>query len=344
MTTKQTPHPSGLAPVGYDTLTEGQKTMGLALAGIGLSSVDYVRDLVVLDPLAAEMFGLLPGVPVTRAELHAQIHPADWPEVRAEVDKLLDPAFEDAIEVTHRTVDAEGRVRWVHSRKRLYRDEASPDRAAQTGVAAIMDITAEREAREANEFLIRELTHRTKNFATVIAAMATMVSRTGEPETFLDRFLPRLSNLAQNQDLLSMQETSSTLHETIDRALAPFPLEGVERLSVEGPALTMSGKASQTFAMLIHELATNAVKHGAWSRFRGRVTIEWTQGTDGGLVFTWREAGGPPVAEPTSEGFGSQVLKRFSALNLGAVGELDYAAQGVRYELRVPPGGLDRPG
>lgn len=179
-------------------LTEGHKSMALALAGVGLTVVDYVADTVIPDERAADIFGLEPNKAISRDQFHERIHPDDRSLVLAEVDKLIDPAYEDVIEVTHRTIDAAGEIRWVQARKRLYRDPDCPSAKAVSGVAAVLDITARKKAEQAADFLIKELEHRTRNAITVISSIARMIYDAGDPDTFWQRFEPRINALAAN--------------------------------------------------------------------------------------------------------------------------------------------------
>lgn len=320
-------------PQTYDTLTEGQRTMGLDLAGVGLTAVDYVADTVTPDARVAELFGLEPNVAVSRDAFHARIHPADRAGVLAEVDRLLDPTCEDVIELTHRTVAADGSTRWVHSRKALYRDEQHPGRPASTGVAAILDITAEREAQERNQLLVRELQHRTGNVVSIILTIARMVMRSGAPEQFLERFEPRVRNLADKLRLPDGKHAAD-LEATVRDALEPFVIEA-NQLTMAGPAIQLNGAQDQAYAMVVHELATNAVKYGAWSQVGGCVDIRWSDDDEGRLVFTWTERGGPPVIAPSSSGFGTQVLNRFVRVTIGGEAEIAYEADGLRYVLKA---------
>ncbi|WP_425075017.1 PAS domain-containing protein [Sagittula sp. S175] len=325
-----------LAPLQtYETLTEGQKTMGLDLAGVGLTAVDYIADTVIPDARVAELFGLEPNVAVSRDAFHARIHPADLAGVLAQVDRLLDPTCEDVIEVTHRTIAADGSTRWVHARKALYRDELHPERPASTGVAAIIDITAEREAQERSQLLVRELQHRTDNIISILLTIARMVMRTGAPEQFLERFEPRVSKLADKLKLPDGKDAAD-LKSTVQNALESFVIDA-NQLDLSGPEIRLTGPQTQVYAMVVHELATNAVKYGAWSQIGGRVDIRWSHDGEGQLVFTWTEHGGPPVAAPSSRGFGTQVLNRFAQMTIGGEAETLYEPDGLRYKLKAKP-------
>jgi two-component sensor histidine kinase len=327
--------------VNYAALTEEQKTMGLEIAAIGVAFVDYVADTITLDANSASLFGLPPGAPVSRTDFHARIHPADWPEVRIQIEKLLDPAFNDIINVTHRTIAADGSTRWVRARKRLYRDQSSANNSALNAVATIQDITGEVEGKLANDLLIGELQHRTRNLITVISAIASLVMKSGNADTFLDRFLPRLANLAGNKELVNPTE-GMDLRATVHAALTPFVSMSDGKVVIDGPAVPLNERASQTFAMVVHELATNALKYGALSRVGGVVRISWDRSTIDSVVFSWKESGGPPVVKPSRNGFGSKILEKHSANTLSGESQLEYHESGVSYKLSVPELSLSR--
>jgi two-component sensor histidine kinase len=108
---------------------------------------------------------------------------------------------------------------------------------------------------------------------------------------------------------------------------------------MSGPALILSPQAAQSFALALHELATNAVKHGALSSPRGRVVIGWsvdmTNGS-GQFTFRWQEHNGPPVSLPAQSGFGSTVLEQVMAEYADTPPKIDFARSGVIYQVRGP--------
>jgi two-component sensor histidine kinase len=107
------------------------------------------------------------------------------------------------------------------------------------------------------------------------------------------------------------------------------------RVSVDGPAVTVQGNMEQTFALLLHELATNAAKHGALSRDNGTVSIKWTVEM-GAITFRWEESGGPPVTEPTRRGFGTSLLEGAVSSDVTVKPRLIFRAEGLVYEFRAP--------
>ena len=319
----------------HGCMTEGHATMGLELAGVGLTVVDYVADTVVPDGIAAEIFGLAPGQPVTRTAFHDRIHPDDRAAVLADVDKLIDPHFEDAIEVTHRTFDANGNIRWVHATKKLYRDTADGRGRAVSGVAAVHDITARKQAEETSNFLIKELQHRTLNVITVILSVARMIYDAGPKETFWERFEPRIQNLADNSKL-SGTIFAPDLRMTLHAVLSPFLGGQSGDVTIDGPDIVIDASQAQAFAMIFHELATNSVKYGALGDPTAGLSICWDYADANTLVWRWVETRNVPVSRPDRTGFGTQVLETFASISLNAqatqyFGDLTYA-----YELTMP--------
>ena len=179
----------------------------------------------------------------------------------------------------------------------------------------------DRDEREAHVRLImRELSHRSKNLLAIVLAIARQTSRTTTNfEEFEQRFNARIQALADAHDLLVEQQWAGAALEDLIRAqISAF---GTERVSTSGDKVMLRAEAVQNVALALHELATNAVKHGALSGAQGRVSIDWTpHGDDGGIRLTWRETGGPPVTEPERKGFGRFVLERVTVNALGSGG------------------------
>jgi two-component sensor histidine kinase len=200
---------------------------------------------------------------------------------------------------------------------------AEVDRALDAFVAAAGTLEQhekDRDEREAHVRLImRELSHRSKNLLAIVLAIARQTSRTTSNfEEFEQRFNARIQALADAHDLLVEQQWAGAALEDLVRAqLSAF---GTERVTTSGDKVMLRAEAVQNVALALHELATNAVKHGALSVPQGRIAINWTPHGDGGVRLTWRETGGPPVTEPERKGFGRFVLERVTVNALGSGG------------------------
>jgi two-component sensor histidine kinase len=207
--------------------------------------------------------------------------------------------------------------------------------AAAGGFLKVMrDETARREGDERQSLLIRELAHRVKNSLALIMAMARQTGLSAaDLDEFLGTFEGRLKALAGVHDLLSERGwRGPPLSALIRAALAPH--EGRVRLG-RMAQLSLTPAAAQDLVLALHELATNAAKHGALSAPHGSVTLEGRV-SDGELVLTWGEAGGPPAVPPMRRGFGTTLLEQAVAhQNKGRVG-FDWRPEGLACTLVLP--------
>jgi PAS domain S-box-containing protein len=168
------------------------------------------------------------------------------------------------------------------------------------------DISEKKQAQARLELLAREIQHRTKNlFAVVLAVVSRSFAGKSTVKDAEAAVISRLRSLGQTHVMLIEKEwQGADLADIVRSEMAPF----TGRVQVEGPPLMLGAKTAQSFALALHELATNAAKHGALSNATGRVHIGWSKvALDGSerFIFRWREEGGPPVRPPTEKGFGS---------------------------------------
>jgi PAS domain S-box-containing protein len=183
------------------------------------------------------------------------------------------------------------------------------------GVAAVhRDMTENREYKEHLGFTLRELSHRTKNLLAVVQGLARMIARRSDNiDDFEARFRGCIQALAYSHDLLVQHEwQGATLEELLRVQLAPFGGLDSGRFAAHGPEVYLRPPAMQSLGLILHELATNATKHGALSSPAGAIAIDWAGEADG-VRLTWAERGGPPVAPPQRKGFGQVVFERIGA-------------------------------
>lgn len=201
-------------------------------------------------------------------------------------------------------------------------------------------LAREMAAREAERLLKLELHHRVKNTLAVVQSLADQTFRdVGDPEAARHDFAARLQALAEAHDVLVEAGWGEvTLQALAERALAPFrPLgAAAERVAIEGGPVPISPEAAVPLTLCLHELATNATKHGALSVPGGQVSLSWrVEAAAGGrrrLVLDWRERGGPaPKAAADRGGFGVRLLKRALAAQPGAEATLSFPAEGARW-------------
>lgn len=205
----------------------------------------------------------------------------------------------------------------------------------------LRDRTDAQVERERRALLMVEMNHRIKNtFATVQAVAAQTRRHTPEPAAFQAAFDARLQALSRSHDvLIGADWEEASLRELIESALNPYAGES-GRITVEGPPVVLAANLAVTVSLAFHELATNAVKHGALSVPQGRVTVTWLlpPARPAGarqVSILWREQAGPPVRPPERHGFGSQLLER--SLSPGTV-RLDFNPDGLECRVSLPLG------
>ncbi|WP_332698305.1 sensor histidine kinase [Devosia sp.] len=191
--------------------------------------------------------------------------------------------------------------------------------------------TAQLEAEQHRDLLARELDHRIKNLLATVQAVARQSFRDAQTaETALQAFYGRLAVMADAHKLLTAQQNESADIEAVIRtAIDPFSGSEHPRLGLSGPSVQLHAKAALSLAMALHELCTNATKYGALSSETGRVDIGWALTDDHKILMTWRESGGPPINPPETRGFGSRMIERALAADLGATVMFDYAPDGL---------------
>lgn len=204
-------------------------------------------------------------------------------------------------------------------------------------VATVIDITERKAAEEKEKILVRELQHRTNNLLAVVQAIAhESLSGPGSIEQMRSAFDARLQALGRaHRQLVNSNWRGVALKEIVRSSLEPFGA----RIDMDGADIIFGAKETQDFSLVIHELATNAVKYGALSDANGKIKIGWAVvGNDGDAVlrFQWQERGGPPVDVPKRQGFGNSLLRAaFRDINI------DYAREGLTCQIRVPLGKIE---
>lgn len=196
----------------------------------------------------------------------------------------------------------------------------------------LRDVTDRRESEERLKLLAREVDHRANNLLAVVQGAITL-SNADTTTALKQVLLGRVSALARAHQLLAGGRwTGADLRRLIEEELHPYA--GDARVTIEGEPYALSPAAAQGVAMAVHELATNAVKHGALSTLTGRVAVSWAPGTDTApAVITWRETGGPRVREPMRRGLGMNLLERALLGAPAGSTRIEWAPEGLICEL-----------
>jgi len=193
-------------------------------------------------------------------------------------------------------------------------------------------------ATQRHEFLVAELNHRVRNILGLIRSLvAQSRNSAADVDTFATILGDRVHALARAHDQITAKNWGpGSLAALIGTEAGAFLGEGAARIHASGPSISLLPQAFSTMALVIHELMTNAVKHGALVDASGEVTIAWRHDAEGHVNLDWIESGGPRVVEPTRQGFGSTIIKRSIPHELGGRVMLDYAGSGLHAQFVLP--------
>ncbi|WP_395331922.1 sensor histidine kinase [Novosphingobium sp. BL-8H] len=212
----------------------------------------------------------------------------------------------------------------------------SPLRLADGSIAGMLDTVVETTGKmeaQANLALVNaELGHRLKNTLSLVQAIVSQTLRGAADPSAMESLSRRLQALGHAHDVLLRRDwAAASLTEVIQASLEPHNHD--HRISARGPELPIGSQTAISLSLILHELATNAAKYGALSRFSGRVSLCWSI-EDENLTLCWLEAGGPPVSEPDRKGFGTRLVD----MGLGSRSTLmrSYETNGFKLEMRTP--------
>ena len=273
---------------------------------LGLWELDLASNQRTWSDRQRALFGLGPDEEVTDDTYRRVIHADDYERVISTISAARTVDDADDLRIEFRVLRPDGEVRWMLSHGRVIRHER-----ASRMVGTTLDITDRKAAEERRALLLGELAHRAKNG---LAVMMAMVRQTARGQTTVAGFeaalMVRLQAMATSQDLVMASGGQSVaLGDLIRTTLEAF---GLTHFEID-PALeevTVPGDVTVGAGLLLHELATNAVKYGALSAAGGKVHLVRETTPDGNMAFQWREAGGPVVATPTRHGFGTRLLQQ----------------------------------
>lgn len=273
-----------------------------------------------------------------KVKLYHNTHPDDvepdrqlyWKQIAGELDFYS---------VEKRFIRKDGRVIWLSVR-------SSPVFADKGHllylVRVLQDITERKAAERRAKLLIDELKHRVKNTLATVQSLASQTLRAdATPSAFRESFEGRPIALSKAHDQLTNRHWESAfLRDLLSASLAPFAAAGSDQIVLSGDDVELRPRAVLTLAMAFHELTTNAAKYGALSAAGGRVAISWRtvdgEASHRQLCIDWAEKGGPPVAPPQHQGFGSRLIERSIATELGGRARLSFKPDGLRCEIIIP--------
>lgn len=306
-------------------------------AAVGMSIVNPQGVLERVNGRLAHFLGYEVGELEGRP-LDAFTHPDDL-ETSHLAWQRLESGAADAYQLEKRYIRRDGGVVWGQTSVSCVRH---PRGGIGYLIKVIQDVTARQQSDEARQLLMHELNHRGKNMLSTIHAIARQTAAKS-PDAFIENFGQRLRALGASQDLLVKSNWSSVKLEDLVRSqLAHFESLLDDRISICGPPVSVSPHVAQAVGMALHELGTNAAKHGSLSNDVGRVSITWALSAQE-FEMSWSETGGPRVSEPKTLGFGSTVIDRMVRASIKGDVLAEFASTGFTWRLRCPVEALEGP-
>jgi PAS domain S-box-containing protein len=267
--------------------------------------------------------------------------------IGSDIFALVAPEHRDRWVANHARVIAGERLTWEFeviglSGERRHMETSAvplplPDGSiAQLSVAR--DVGERKRAEQHQRLLINELNHRVKNTLAIVQGIAQQTFKGSEAQARA-AFEGRLAALAAAHNILTDRHwEAAPFRRVVENAVTALGIEPA-RVAIDGPDIALPPKTAISIAMAIHELATNALKYGSLSTPAGRVALRWTLLGDR-LALAWRERDGPPVAAPKARGFGTRMIERGLAAELGGDVAIDFRPDGLVCTIDAP---LPRP-
>lgn len=309
--------------------------LAIDAACVALWSWNVESNRFTMDERSFELWGLPWTKEVEFETLSAHIHPADRDRVRAAF--LATRSVAGSYEIDFRIVLGH-EVRWISARGQ----GADAGIVDHTMFGIFLDVTGRKQAEEGHELLAGEMSHRVKNLLAVATGLTQITSRSAKTiKDMSSDLIGRLTALGRAHDLVrplpGQQGKAALLGDVFAVLLAPYDDTGAfaGRIRVAMPRMGVGEKAAQTLALIIHELATNSLKHGALSVDTG--TLDVSSATDERDLFVvWAETGGPAIETPPDmRGFGSKLLSRSVSESLEGAISYEWQPSGLVATLRM---------
>jgi len=288
--------------------------LGAMTEGVSLSSEDGT--IVHTNPAEDRLFGYAPGELLGRhvscqnaypPDENARIVAGEWLNLRKDGSIFVSAARITAVEV-------EGAMHFLCVRR---------------------DVTAEREARDRERLLSREVDHRARNALAVVQSLIRLTPFVTRDQ-FVETLGGRINAMARVHTLLSRNGwRGASMKEIVCAELAPFDSNG--RVRIEGPEVNLRLEAAQSLSLLVHELTTNAGKYGALAAETGTLNVAWALDAEGGLGLEWQERSPAPIGAPERTGFGTKLINGAASQLAGELTR-DWEPDGLRCRLRIGPG------
>ncbi len=308
--------------------SEQGRSLALAAGQMGSWEWDIAANRGSWDEGQYRIFGVEPeSFQIATDNIRNLLHPDDWEPLRQVVLRMA--KGERTQQVEFRVRRPNGELRWCTGTA-----AASVDAAGNvvriSGVT--IDVTERKEAEERQVLLAREVDHRARNALAIIQSIIRL-TRAKSVDEYVATVEGRIKALALAHTLLSDSRWhGADLGTLVAEEFAPY--RSGNKIELKGPNVSLSPATAQGIALALHELATNAAKHGALSSLKGRVSLTWQLQSDI-LTLHWVESGGPPIKTPSARSFGLKVIKASIEQQLGGKATFDWNPKGLRCDLVI---------
>ncbi|OAP34773.1 sensor histidine kinase [Sinorhizobium americanum] len=317
-------------------LSREEQRLGMALdaANVGSWLWDIRSGTVAGNGAMMRMFGLPPERTLSAKAVFGAIHPDDRGATFAKLRQAM--AANEEYDGMFR-IRANGR--WLLGRGRVHdRDSRG---LALTFLGMTIDVSEQQASVQRTRLLLKELNHRVKNTLAMLQSLARQTLRqTSDPAEFMTAFAGRLQAISEAHGLLSDYEWGTIrLAELISKQLKPYVSDYAEQVEIHKDEVLLGPDQAVGLGLVLHELATNAVKYGSLSVPKGKIVLTARSVVEEGsavLHLTWTEVGGPPVREPRRRGFGSLLIERSLDKIIGSSVKVEYLPAGVTALIRLP--------
>jgi PAS domain S-box-containing protein len=309
--------------------SEQGRSLALAAGQMGSWEWEVGGQQLKWDEGQYRIFGLDPRrFTPTPENIRGLVHPEDWDALQQTVEGMSKSARTQQTEF--RVVRSNGETRWCTGTAAASVD-ANGNVVRVSGVT--IDITDRKEAEERQTLLAREVDHRARNALAVIQSIIRL-TRAKSVDDYVTAIEGRIKALARAHTLLSDSRWhGADLATLVGEELAPYRTG--DKVSLNGPDISLQPSTAQGLALALHELATNAAKHGALSSINGKLSLTWQLRSDA-LVLQWTESGGPPITPPTSRSFGLRVIRASVEQQLDGEATFQWEPNGLCCSFSIP--------
>lgn len=322
-------------------VTQTNLTTAVEAANLGIFQSDFINNTSRWDRRAVMLFGAdAEGAQLGEREIFESIHPDDYEEVMAAIQRSMDPDGDGEYKADHRIKGPDGAFRWIGVRGKtefgIHKGQRAP--LFQRGV--VFDRTEDKLREELSALHVREMNHRVKNTLSLVTSIMNQTLRSSEDlDDFREKFSGRVGAISSVHSIIvDGTSTPARLRDLIESQVQPYVPDTGDCLEVEGEPVLLTAERARALGLVLHELATNASKYGALSVAEGKVRIGWARVSEDGHDFVdirWEETGGPAVSPPERTGFGSKLIQSLLGKGDGSFANMDYLPGGVQVHMRV---------